>query len=381
MLSSLQRELEWLFESLDCPEATVTASALSQARAKLRHTAFIELNELVVRHFYQHSPEVRRWRDYLVTAVDGSTVALPRVPALEQAFGGMKPRKGDFRPKARVLERYDVLNHLVLEALFAPYKQGERTLLEAHQQWDMQGVMGVDPSRVLTLYDRGFAGLKLLAQHAQEGTPFVLRLPSKWWKAARSFVQSGAPETLFSLQVRQQRFTLRLVRVETNSGEPAVLVTNLTDSSAFPAECFAEVYALRWGIEGGYKLLKCRAQLEHWSAKSEEGIRQDFHAKVMTLSLSSALSAGSDAQMRQRSVQRVQRGSAKHPAQINRTHAMGAVRRFLPALLLRSAECCATALEHLNACFRRVASLIRPGRSSPRPTYTKRMPPTAYKPL
>jgi hypothetical protein len=382
MLSSQQRELEALFEALDCPEATVTASALSQARAKLRHTAFIELNEHAVGHFYRHSPEVRRWRGYVVSAVDGSTVALPRVPALEQAFGGMKPRKGDFRPKARVLERYDVLNHVVLEALIAPYKQGERTLLKAHEQWDMQGVMGVPPSQVITLYDRGFAALKLLAKHAQEGTPFVLRLPSRWWKVARSFVQSGAAEEFFELQVRQRRYTLRLVRVETHDPQqPAVLVTNLSDISAFPAECFAQLYALRWGIEGGYKLLKCRAQLEHWSAKTEEGIRQDFHAKVMALSLSSVLSAGSDAHTRQRTAQQVQRGNAKHKAQINRTHALGAVRRLLPMLLLKGARCCAKALAQLNACFQRVLSLIRPNRSSPRPYHSKPMPPTAYKPL
>ncbi|MEN3943361.1 hypothetical protein WJU23_18820 [Prosthecobacter sp. SYSU 5D2] len=53
MLSSLQRNLEELLEAIDGPaEAMVTASALSQARAKLRHTAFIELNELCVREFY-----------------------------------------------------------------------------------------------------------------------------------------------------------------------------------------------------------------------------------------------------------------------------------------------------------------------------------------
>ena len=121
MLSSLQRNLEQLLEAIDGPEqAMVTASALSQARAKLRHTAFIELNELCVREFYEKCPCVRRWREYVVTAVDGSTVALPRNLALAKAFGGMRPHKADLRPKARILERYDVLNHVSLQALIAP---------------------------------------------------------------------------------------------------------------------------------------------------------------------------------------------------------------------------------------------------------------------
>lgn len=53
MISSLQRNLETLLEAIDPEEAVVTASALSQARARLRHTAFIELNEYCLREFYQ----------------------------------------------------------------------------------------------------------------------------------------------------------------------------------------------------------------------------------------------------------------------------------------------------------------------------------------
>lgn len=120
MISSLQRNLETLLEAIDPEEAVVTASALSQARARLRHTAFIELNEYCLREFYQKCPVVRRWRGLVVTAVDGSTVALPRTVALALAFGGMRPHKGDFRPKARVLERYDVLNAVTLQGLIAP---------------------------------------------------------------------------------------------------------------------------------------------------------------------------------------------------------------------------------------------------------------------
>ena len=173
------------------------------------------------------------------------------------------------------------------------------------------------------------------------------------------------------------------MRVATDKpGEPAVLVTNLLDVSAYPAACFAELYALRWGVESGYKLLKCRAQLEAWSAKTEEGIRQDFHAKVMTLSLSAALSADSDERTRTQSQQAVAAGKAKHPQQINRTHALAAVCRQLPKLLWHGLEHLLDAALHaLNDCFERVRCLIRPGRSNPRMPRPKRMPPSAYKNL
>lgn len=384
MLSSLQRNLEQLLEAIDGPEeAFVTASALSQARAKLRHTAFIELNELCVREFYQKCPCVRRWRGHVVTAVDGSTVALPRNLALAQAFGGMRPHKGDFRPKARILERYDVLNHVSLQAFIAPYKKGERTLLKEQLNWDLAGCTGLEAQRVITLYDRGFAALSLLRHHAQTGTPFVLRLPARWWKIARAFVASKVREEEFALRMGKVEHRLRLVRVETDKPEePAVLVTNLLDREAYPSDCFAELYSLRWGVESGYKLLKCRAQLEAWSAKTEEGIRQDFHAKVMTLSLSAALSAGSDERIRKQSQQAVESGKAKHAQQINRTHALAAVCRHLPKLLWQGlGHLLDSALRSLNGCFHRTRCLIRPGRSNPRTPRPKRMPPSAYKNL
>jgi hypothetical protein len=381
MLSSLQRNLEELMEAIDPVQAMVTSSAISQARSKLKHTAFIELNELCLRQFYQECPCVRRWGGYIVTAVDGSTVALPREAALAKAFGGMKPQQGDFRPKARLLERYDVLHHLTLQALMTPYKQGERTLLKEHQEWDIAGVTGLDPQTVITLYDRGFAAWSLLRHHAKTDTPFVLRLPAHWWKLARNFVAGGQREELFTLQVGKQTHQLRLVRVETNQEqEPAVLVTNLLDAQKHPAGSFRELYALRWGVESGYKLLKCRAQLEQWSAKSEEGIQQDFHAKVMTLNLTAALSAGSAEAIRSHSARQVAAGKARHARQINRTHALAALCRHLPVLLWQGAKAViAASLQRLNDCFRRAQCLLRPNRSLPRLKRPKRMPPSAYK--
>lgn len=381
MLASLQRELEAHFEAIGYPEGIVTASALSQARRKLRHSAFIELNEHVLRRFYSECPTVKRWRGYVVTAVDGSTLALPRSKELQEAFGGMQPRLGEFRPKARLLERYDVLNHLVWEALMTPYKQGESTVLKTHQQWDQQRLTGLNGREVITLYDRGFAALNLLDWHREQGSPFVLRLPARWWHVARAFVRSGKREEVFTLKVRQRKWSLRLIRVDLPEGEPAVLVTNLMDEKQFPASCFGELYALRWGVESGYKLLKCRGQLEQWSSKHEEGIRQDLHAKVMMLNFTAALSSGSEHQISERSAKQQQKGDIKHRRQLNRTHALGAVRRHVGDLLIQGREKAWQALERLNACFARAMGAVRPNRKAPRKVYPKRVPNQAYKQL
>lgn len=229
--------------------------------------------------------------------------------------------------------------------------------------------------------DRGFAALSLLRHHAQCGTPFVLRLPARWWKLARAFVASGRREEDFTLPAGKTTHALSLVRVETaDAGQPAELVTNMLKSAGFEAECFAELYALRWGVDSGYKLLKCRAQLEAWSSNTEEWVRQDFHAKVMTLTLSAALGAGTDQDIRAASAQRVATGTARHAQQIHRTHALAAVCRHLPRLLWHGTTHLMDAtLRLMNACFQRARCLVRPNRSLPRKYRPKRMSPTAYK--
>src|SRR5215211_2825475 len=54
---SLQDELDELFRifsGAEVAERRVTKSAFSQARQKLKHTAFIELNQVQVKHFYTY---------------------------------------------------------------------------------------------------------------------------------------------------------------------------------------------------------------------------------------------------------------------------------------------------------------------------------------
>ena len=95
-----------------------------------------------------------------------------------------------------------------------------------------------------------------------------------------------------------------------------------------------------------------------------------------------ALSAGSDERIRNQSQRAVAAGKAKHPQQINRTHALAAVCRHLPRLLWHElGHLLDKALGALNGCFQRVRCLIRPGRSNPRSPRPKHMPPTAYKNL
>ncbi|MCC8998745.1 MAG: hypothetical protein LM522_04490 [Candidatus Contendobacter sp.] len=68
--------------------APVTASAFSQARYKLKHTALIELNQAaVVAGRYQEGTPVRRFWGFRVIGIDGSKILLPATDDVRQEFG------------------------------------------------------------------------------------------------------------------------------------------------------------------------------------------------------------------------------------------------------------------------------------------------------
>jgi len=111
-VKSLQLTLNEWFDGLDA--ASVTASAFSQARHRLRHTAFIELNrEAVVKACYEDGGH-RLHRGFRLLAIDGSTIRLPDFPDVAGDFGEIRYAKGEAVAGARAYGiasvPYDVLN-------------------------------------------------------------------------------------------------------------------------------------------------------------------------------------------------------------------------------------------------------------------------------
>ena len=116
---ALQDELDEFYKQItgsEFAERQVSKSAFSQARKKLKSSAFIELNQEQVGYFYEHY-ENKRWQGKRLLAIDGSMVDLPNTPALRDHFGYWQPRAGGQCAKARVSQLFDVLNKVTLEAL------------------------------------------------------------------------------------------------------------------------------------------------------------------------------------------------------------------------------------------------------------------------
>src|SRR5262249_1467903 len=79
-VKSIKRHLDQLLDDLAGGQlfVPVTAGAVTHARAKLKESAFIELNrDCVLPTFYHSERPVRRWHDHRLVGVDSSLIRLP----------------------------------------------------------------------------------------------------------------------------------------------------------------------------------------------------------------------------------------------------------------------------------------------------------------
>jgi hypothetical protein len=93
-IKSIQRHLHEFLDELAQGEIfePLTSGAVTHARAKLKETAFTELNrDCVLPTVYGPEHPIRRWRGHRLLGVDSSLVRLPESPELGQPSAGKKP--------------------------------------------------------------------------------------------------------------------------------------------------------------------------------------------------------------------------------------------------------------------------------------------------
>jgi hypothetical protein len=374
-VKSIQRHLheflnevmgEGLFES-------VTAGAWTHARAKLKHTAFMELNEKVVLPMLccpQPGKELRLWHDHRLVGIDSSLLRLPRSEELLQEFtlvetGNQLGLSGIRYPEGRMSVLYDLLNNVGLNARLEPSSLDETALA-------IQQLQRLKPGD-LTLSDRGFPGYVYFAWHQHLGLDFVARCSRASFAAATELFgmdRAGRSLRVKLVPTRDQRaevrrlglpmeLVVRFVSARLSTGELEVLATSLLDEERYPTEEFLELYHVRWGHETFYGRMKGRLDLENFSGQTAEAVRQDFFATLLLCNLESALT--------EPATQALSRESAehKHPKQINHAVAFHALKDRMLDLLYSDLPP-EKVLEKLQVLFAASPVSSRPERKVPR---------------
>lgn len=382
---ALQRELDSFYKVLyekDFNIREVTKGALTQARSKLNPWAFIRLNEVVVNTFYNEA-EYYTWKNFRILAVDGSRLVLPRHKTIIDEFGEhhFGPKADSARSLALTSMLYDVLNHLTLDAQIAPYSDSERDLLDKH--------MGKLQKGDLLLLDRGYPSIKLMYQLKNRGIEFCIRMKEDWWLKVKSFVESDDQERLVTFLLPKkdrkhfsdsdqihQAITCRLIKIELPTGEKEVLCTSLTDIEQYPYDQFEALYHTRWNEEEAYKLLKSRIEIEDFSGKTAKAVKQDFHAKILLMTLCASFAHPIEEKVRKEYVADQNR---KHNQQINHTNALSSTKEILISVFIKQKF--KQALDAFDDIVFKTREIIRPDRHVERKHRPKKLFSMNYKQL
>lgn len=375
-IKSLQRHLHEFLDELAGGELfePVTAGAFTHARAKLKHTAFMELNQrTIVPWFYgpERAQGLKRWHGHRLLGVDGSLLRLPNSTELRQEFSlvevqNQTGRTGTSYPEARMSVVYDLLNRVSLDGRLERSSLGEVDLA-------IEQLPKASAGDVL-INDRGFTGYRYLAWHHKLGLHHISRCSTASFAAAQELFRmnrSGCSKVV-RLKARPperaelERLSLplelavRFVSVRLPTGELEVLVTSLLDEQEYSTEEFLEVYHRRWGHETFYKIIKGRLDLENFSGQTAEAVRQDFHATLLLCNLETILVEPTDAQMRQQSLE------SKNTKHVNQAVAFHAIKEKLIDLLYSNTPL-EQVIEKLQRLFRGCPVSARPQRKPPRP--------------
>ena len=295
--SAIQHELDNFFKTLFHSELIIkciTKSAFSKARRKISYTAFIELFNKQIEFFYNNY-QVKTWRGFILKAVDGSTLLLPKNEDTSQYFGEVRNKHGKKTSvMAKASQIFDCLNKTTTSAVIMPIKVGEREMLR--MQFDSLN------KNDLLLLDRGYPSYWLFSLLTDNDIKFCARISINQWNVIKDFNASNEHDQVIELQalaevkrryeihgVKAKPIQIRLVKIRLDTGENEILVTNLNNQKEYQYSIFKELYQNRWPVEEDYKIMKHRLEVENFSGKSTEAVHQDFFAKLFTKNLTSIL--------------------------------------------------------------------------------------------
>jgi Transposase DDE domain len=369
MKSSLDREVSEFIELVHSEDGTLekfSEAAFCNARKKLKHTAFIALSNESLDLVYADTDHFDRWKGMRLIATDGSSAEVPNSKEVIEKWGIHKTRNdGKHTCLARVLQVYDVLNHYTMNGQIDSFEVGETELFQRSLK-EMTGFKSYD----MFLFDRGFASQLLMVQLANLGVNFCFRMKKDWWKVVEDFYNSDETDRIITISVppkdkkkaidlnlEKLSVEVRLTKVLLNTGEIEILAHTLLDINAFNQADLKELYNFRWGVETSYNKLKHRVELENFTGKSIEKIKQDFYAKIFILNITAFLVRPIDKILEKRP-------KRKHFHKVNFTFALSKIKKFVVKVLF---------LENISEIGNQIKNVlcqctipIRNGRSFPR---------------
>ena len=372
---SLCIEIQEFFADLDKGLEPCTKGAFSLQRTKLQASFFEVWNDWLVRCFYYYyGEEVKRWRGFLLQAVDGSTAYLINKKDVIEYFGTQDNQYVSI-PMARVMQIQDILNDITVWGTIRPIKESEQAIMIKQ--------VGKLYKDSITLFDRGFPSYALMYLLINEETPrhFVMRCKTSFNKEVQQFMHNSKTSTVVKLKptsdaiatlyehgyiiTSNTTITVRMEKIKLDNGEIEVLLTDLCDEKLFTNEDLKYLYGLRWAIETTYGKQKNQQQMEQFSGHRVICIQQDYAAGLFVANLQSIIEKQCEDYLHQ-----VNKGR-KYRYKINRNVSWASLKHNIVKLFLCNEP--DQILLQLQKSFEKNIEPVRPERHNPRIRKLKRI--------
>lgn len=375
MFNKLRNMLDslWLWDCLS------TGSAMSQARGKISHTAFIEINEkTIIPTYYKHA-NYKKWKWFRVTAVDGSKIRLPDTKEIYKEFPPTNIKNAHITDEYSVALlscRYDVLNQLVIEGYLTSSYVWEREILIEHVKQAEE--------KDIFLCDRGYPSYATFAMFESRKKTFVMRCARNFNKEAQALFDPNCeierltvtlkPTTDAKKEMKewvykdlvsaeyQELLDVTFIRIVLDNGDIEVLVTNIPDHEKYSNRDFKELYNARRWVETNYGHLKTRLEVENFSWKSTETVKQEVFASILLMNLEAIMSEAVNEEMAQES----QKKELENTKQVNKAVSYNYVKENVLNEILFSDKDPREILQDFETVVRKQPSLKKKWRHKPR---------------
>jgi len=343
---SLTIELNRFFKRINYnnEEKSYSKQSYSEARMKMKHGAYIELNEELVKGYYRDI-DYKQYKGYRLLAIDGSRVQLPNKERVIEEFG-LAENGGKTIPMAMSSTAYDVLNQIVVNSYLERYETDERSLAEKH----LTKIKELTPRvRDIILLDRGYPSLYLFAKMIDLRCDFVVRCnDTSFISEVKEFAQSDETDKIIEVDLtteqrknyralrklkdKPNRLILRVVKIKLTTGVTEYLISSLMDKTIFTKENLKELYHLRWNEETYFNFQKNVLEVENFSGRIPETIRQDYYAKILISNIGSLMIEEAQEEVDEQTQKNARLKYAGY--KVNRSVAMGLLKDEVIEMLL-----------------------------------------------
>lgn len=280
--------------------------AYSKARMKIKHAGYIALNDSLLEEYYK-TEDYKSYKGYRLLGIDGSEIELQHGTAINREFGRVFTNTEGINASKSVVI-YDLLNELVIDSEMNIYNSSERA--SAIKQLKRMKTEGKSRKDIIVA-DRGFPSLEVFSELLSMSYDFVIRYSGhNFLRETLPLVESNENdlEIEISLKSSYQRkrnprikellskgypdkIKLRVVKLTLSNGVKEYLITSVLDKNELTTKDFNEIYNLRWNEEVYFDFQKNIMEIENFTGKTVETIKQDYYCTILVGNLHSLIIA------------------------------------------------------------------------------------------